>query len=34
MRNATLARTLFWLGMAGLAWLLASTIFIPLRVIT
>ena len=34
MSNATLARTLFWLGIAGLAWLLANTVCVPMRVIT
>ncbi len=34
MTNATLARALFWLGIAGLAWLLASTVFVPMRVIS
>ena len=30
--NATLARTIFWLGLAGLAYLLPTTIFVPMRV--
>jgi len=29
----TIARTLFWLGILGLVWLLASTVFVPMRVI-
>ena len=28
------ARTIFWIAMAGLAWLVYSTIFAPLRVVT
>jgi hypothetical protein len=34
MTNATLTRTLFWLGIAGLVWLLANTVFVPMRVVT
>ncbi len=29
-----IARTLFWLGIVGLVWLLASTVFVPMRVIS
>jgi hypothetical protein len=32
MTNA-IARTLFWLGIVGLLWLLASTVFVPMRVV-
>jgi hypothetical protein len=32
MRNAFLARAVFWLGMAGLLWLLIRAILIPLRI--
>ena len=30
--NATLARTLFWIGIAGLVWLILNAVFAPLRV--
>jgi hypothetical protein len=32
MNGATLSRVLFWLGVAGLGWLLFSAIFMPLRI--
>ncbi len=32
MRDDTLARAVFWLGIAGLLWLVLSTIFLPLHV--
>jgi hypothetical protein len=32
--STTIARTLFWLGLAGLAWLLANTVLVPMRVVT
>jgi hypothetical protein len=34
MRNAFLARAVFWLGMAGLLWLVIRAILIPLRITT
>ncbi len=32
MNDGTLARAVFWLGIAGLLWLVLSTIFLPLHV--
>ena len=32
--NATFARTVFWIGLAGLAYLVLTTIFMPMRVST
>jgi len=30
--RSALARVIFWLGVAGLGWLVFSTIFIPMRI--
>jgi len=30
--NVTFARTVFWIGLAGLAYLILTTIFVPMRV--
>jgi len=32
MRNAFLARAVFWLGMAGLLWLVIRALLVPLRI--
>jgi hypothetical protein len=32
MTDGTLARAVFWLGIAGLLWLVFSAIFLPLHV--
>ncbi len=34
MTSVPLARALFWLGIAALVGLLASTVLVPMRVIT
>ena len=34
MKSALFARAVFWLGIAGLLWIVIRAIFIPLRVTT
>jgi hypothetical protein len=34
MRNGLFARAVFWLGIAGLLWIVMCAIFTPLRVST